>query len=109
MSQLNAHDSDTEAMFKREKINVDVMKVAQLSPEQVKALIDLTNRNTHGWKFRIILPTYVPNGFHIERIKVSDLKGVGLSPSYEIRYRNGNNKCFSIAGFHISGAVPEQI
>ena len=107
-SQLKAHDSETEAMFKREKINVDVMKVAQLSPEQAKALIGLTNRNTHGWKFRIILPTYVPKGFHIDRVEVSDMKGVGMSPSYGISYRNANNKCFSISGFQISGAGPEK-
>ena len=107
--QSNFQDAETEVMFKNGQVNLNMMKSALLSSEQSKALISLTNSNVRGWKFRIVVPTYVPDGYHIKEVSIDDNGSRAAGPSYNISYRNQNNVCFSLGGFHISGAGPEAI
>ena len=108
-SQLNFQDAGTEAMFRDGKINLSVMQSAQLSAEQAKTLISLTNANATGRKFRIILPRFVPEGYFVYQVEVSDQKGIGLGPGYKVRYRNKDSTCFNVTGFQVSGAGPETV
>ncbi|MCC3582632.1 hypothetical protein [Microcoleus sp. PH2017_30_WIL_O_A] len=50
-------------------------------------------------KFRIALPTYIPDGF---RAKVEVSKG--KNPRYSILYKNQNNQCFYFGGFIYRGS-----
>jgi Domain of unknown function (DUF4367) len=55
-------------------------------------------------KFRIALPTYIPDGF---RAKVEVSKGE--NPRYSILYKNQNNQCFSFDGFISRGSYYSHI
>ncbi|MCC3573340.1 MAG: DUF4367 domain-containing protein [Microcoleus sp. PH2017_40_RAT_O_B] len=46
-------------------------------------------------KFRIALPTYIPDGFRIAKVEESK----GEDPRYSILYKNQNNQCFYFGGF----------
>ncbi|MCC3573339.1 MAG: DUF4367 domain-containing protein [Microcoleus sp. PH2017_40_RAT_O_B] len=50
-------------------------------------------------KFRIALPTYIPDGFRA-KLEVSK----GENPRYSILYKNQNNQCFSFKGFIPKGS-----
>jgi len=81
---------------------ITIAEAAHLAPSQVQELMSFaqkTEQLQRGRKFKIIVPTYIPSGFQVNKI---DLK-VDDSPrawsSYTISYKNPNSgECFSIDG-----------
>ena len=74
----------------------DVATLAKLTASQVEKLIFLDKNNSMGIEFKVIVPTYIPPGFQMDRLTIEDSRVHG--PSYQIIYRNANNFCFSIKG-----------
>ncbi|MGL5064713.1 MAG: hypothetical protein ACRC62_32420 [Microcoleus sp.] len=67
--------------------------------------IPYTMKNPQGkvdisQKFRIALPTYIPDGFRVAKVEVSK----GEDPRYSILYKNQNNQCFYFYGFIYRGS-----
>ncbi|MEG3974941.1 hypothetical protein QT970_10010 [Microcoleus sp. herbarium8] len=86
-------------------------KAAQLTPKQIKELIEIENRltvrvdqsNLKLEKVKAILPTYVPSGFKVKDFKISLCDYPGKYPgeksgrySYFITYSNSSNSSFYI-------------
>ena len=82
-------------------------KAAQLTPKQIKELIEMENRltvsvdksNLKLEKVKAILPTYVPPGFKVEDFRISLCNSSGAKSgrySYYITYRNSSNSSFNI-------------
>jgi hypothetical protein len=86
-------------------------KAAQLTPKQIKELIEMENRltvpvdqsNLKLEKVKAILPTYVPSGFEVKDFKISLCNYPGNYPGsksgryiYYITYRNSSNSSFNI-------------
>ncbi|MGL5064715.1 MAG: hypothetical protein ACRC62_32430 [Microcoleus sp.] len=81
-------------------------KAAQLTPRQIKELIEMENRltvvdqsNLKLQKVKVILPTYVPSGFEVKDFSISlcDYPGEKSGRySYDIIYHNSSNTSFKI-------------
>ncbi|WP_293354894.1 MULTISPECIES: hypothetical protein [unclassified Microcoleus] len=82
-------------------------KAAQLTPKQIKELIEMENRQTVRvdqsnlklQKVKVILPTYVPSGFEVKDFKISLCDNPGENAdrySYDITYSNSSNSSFNI-------------
>jgi hypothetical protein len=82
-------------------------KAAQLTPKQIKELIEMENRltvpvdqsNLKLEKVKAILPTYVPSGFEVKDFKISLCNYPGAKSgrySYFITYSNSSNSSFYI-------------
>ncbi|MEP0884633.1 hypothetical protein NDI49_24090 [Trichocoleus sp. ST-U3] len=88
--------------------NFSVAEAAKLTPVQVKELQPLNNANNRNiQRFKILVPTYLPPGFKIDRFEVSydkDRKiGSDYYRSYTIYYKNTEtNVCFHISGYGFS-------
>lgn len=79
-----------------EKAPPSTAEAALLTPDQVKQLVVMDNNNFKGIEFKVIVPTYIPAGFQIEKIETADRAGKIGDPHYQITYRNSRNACFSI-------------
>ncbi|NJS09253.1 MAG: hypothetical protein HC789_02150 [Microcoleus sp. CSU_2_2] len=82
-------------------------KAAQLTPKQIKELIEMENRltvpveqsNLKLEKVKAILPTYVPPEFKVKDFKISLCNNPGDKSDryiYGITYRNSSNSSFNI-------------
>ncbi|HLO86189.1 MAG TPA: hypothetical protein VK203_14430 [Nostocaceae cyanobacterium] len=77
-----------------------IAEAALLTREQVEQLVSHDKNNETGINFKVIVPTYVPSGFKIDKFEITkgtfgpdyNLEGY----NYKISYRNSNNLCFSI-------------
>jgi hypothetical protein len=70
---------------------------AKLTPDQVKQLMSLDNKNNSlSINFKVVLPTYIPPGFKVHKFAAG--KNATSGPGYEIVYRNSSNLCFVISG-----------
>jgi hypothetical protein len=81
------------------KLQESVGKAAQLAPAHIKQLSPLDKTITERgikFKFKIVLPTYVPPGFQVDKLEVQN--DTRYSPKYKIVYRNSSNSCFFISG-----------
>ncbi|MGL5064714.1 MAG: hypothetical protein ACRC62_32425 [Microcoleus sp.] len=102
-------------------------KAAQLTPKQIKELIEMENRltvqvdhsNLKLEKVKAILPTYVPPGFKVDekdfRVSVCNFPGEKSGRySYFITYRNSSNSSFNIqtrpcGGFYTKPTIVKSI
>ena len=82
-------------------------KAAQLTPKQIKELIEMENRltvpvdqsNLKLEKVKAILPTYVPSGFQVKEFSISLCDNPGAKSGryiYDITYHNSSNSSFNI-------------
>ena len=81
-------------------------KAAQLTPKQIKDLIEMENRltvsadqsNLKLYKVKAILPTYVPPGFKVKdfQIFLCNYDGASGRYMYDITYHNSSNSSFNI-------------
>ncbi|WP_155969156.1 hypothetical protein [Kamptonema formosum] len=80
---------------------VSVGEAAKLSPTQVEQLLALSKNNAKGMNFRIIVPTYIPAGFEVDSLEILDEPDRPFAKTqYILKYRNHNNFCFYIEGYH---------
>ncbi|MEP0884636.1 DUF4367 domain-containing protein [Trichocoleus sp. ST-U3] len=81
-----------------------ITKAALLTPTQVKQLLSVSKNvrleNGETKKLEIVVPTYIPPGFKLDQLEISD----GDYPGYSIDYRNSNNICFGFGVFTAPGA-----
>ncbi|MEO1347998.1 MAG: hypothetical protein AAFW84_04245 [Cyanobacteria bacterium J06635_15] len=69
---------------------------AKLSSEAATELINLDNNNQRGIPFKVVVPTYVPEGFEVSDMTYEDGR---FGPRYDIQYLNAaTNECFEISG-----------
>ncbi|HLO86187.1 MAG TPA: hypothetical protein VK203_14420 [Nostocaceae cyanobacterium] len=80
------------------RIQRTVGVAAKLTTAQIEQLVSLDQNNSKGVSARIVLPTYIPTGFHVDIFRVSDDTRYGIGARYDILYRNSSNSCFSISG-----------
>lgn len=97
--QISKSRTDSPAQSK-----LSVAKAAKLTPEQVNQLVS-AGKNVHLENgkvkdLQIVVPTYIPPGFKLDKFEVSG----GAYPYYDIEYRNTNNGCFSFGAFTAPGA-----
>ncbi|QYO62058.1 protein-L-isoaspartate(D-aspartate) O-methyltransferase [Leptolyngbya sp. 7M] len=69
---------------------------AKLSSQEKDELLAIDQNNYKNIPVKIVLPTYVPDGFKVEEVAVNDDKRFG--PSYSIIYFDENNNCFEVSG-----------
>ncbi|MEM6452682.1 MAG: hypothetical protein AAF703_20490 [Cyanobacteria bacterium P01_D01_bin.105] len=68
---------------------------AKLPIEAVTEIIKLDSSNQRGIPFKVVVPTYVPDGFEVSDIAYKDDR---FGPSYKIQYLNADtNGCFEIS------------
>ncbi|HLO47332.1 MAG TPA: hypothetical protein VK203_14410 [Nostocaceae cyanobacterium] len=94
----------TEGADSPAQSKLSVAKAAKLTPEQVNQLVS-AGKNVHlengkVKELQIVVPTYIPPGFKLDKFEVIG----GVYPYYEINYRNTNNGCFSFGAFTAPGA-----
>ncbi|MEG4987660.1 hypothetical protein QUB08_18075 [Microcoleus sp. BR0-C5] len=109
-------DVKTQGETANESTNISssassIGKAAQLTPKQIKELIEMENRltvpveqsNLKLEKVKAILPTYVPPGFEVKDFSISLCDYPGKYPgeklgrySYFITYSNSSNSSFYI-------------
>ena len=79
-----------------------IAETAQLAPNQVQDLMSFAQQTEQiqpGRKFRIIVPTYIPSGFQVEKVNLKVDDSLRAWSSYGISYKNSNSgECFSIGG-----------
>ncbi|HLO47334.1 MAG TPA: hypothetical protein VK203_14400 [Nostocaceae cyanobacterium] len=99
-TKRTAEGTDSPAQSK-----LSVAEAAKLTPEQVKQLVTKEQNNSKLLDFKIIVPTYIPNGFQVDEFEVKDVTyqgGIGepdyTGHEYRIVYQNSSNYCFSIEG-----------
>ena len=93
-----------------------VTQVAEKSPEPKPSatanghsLLSASNQESlKSLGMKVAVPQYVPQGFQTAEIKTkpctaSDKKFCRSDPQYEVKYRNGENHCFSVSA--VSGGV----
>lgn len=93
-----------------------VMQVPEKSPEPKPSttanghsLLSASNQESlKSLSMKVAIPQYVPQGFQTAEIKTkpctdSDKKFCRSDPQYEVKYRNGENHCFSVSA--VSGGV----
>ncbi len=73
----------------------DKVNAARLSIQQKNELLAVDSNNALGIPVKIVIPTYVPNGFEIRSFIVEDDPAFG--PSYGIIYTSDDNRCFEIS------------
>ena len=80
----------------------NIARSAQLTASQLKRLVSvdrkkfkvkLNNDEFEDRELRVIVPTYIPPGFKVDKLEVKDNDS---EKSYKIFYRNSNNSCFYI-------------
>lgn len=74
-----------------------IAEAALLTPEQVKQLVAMDGNNSKDIEFKVIVPTYIPAGFKVEKVETLDRPGGPGGPAYQITYRNSRNACFSVS------------
>ncbi|NES68376.1 MAG: hypothetical protein F6K24_25655 [Okeania sp. SIO2D1] len=77
----------------------DIARLAKLNPVQVEKLVDLDNKKIENSQLRVILPSYIPSEFRVDKVEVVN---TDLEANYKIIYRNLNNFCFYLQN-NISG------
>jgi hypothetical protein len=80
----------------------EVAQASQLEPDQVEALLEVDKNNPRSFEFKIVVPTYIPDGFQLVSLDLDNGQGVG-DPSYELLYRHRDGRCFSLKA--ISGGL----
>lgn len=80
-------------------VRKSVAEAALLTNEQVELLVFRDKNNFKNIEFKVLVPTYVPQGFDVFWIGSSDNEKFG--PTVNIIYKNSNNACFSVSS--ISG------
>jgi hypothetical protein len=84
---------------------LSVAEAAKLTPVQVEALQPLNNVNNRNLrKLKILVPTYLPPGFQIDKFEINYDRnskiGSDYYRSYTIVYKNmKTNVCFYISGY----------
>lgn len=79
--------------------SITVAEAAQLTSSQVKELLLVAAQKILGRDFRIFVPTYIPQGFQVDRVGTDPSRGRGGPPSCVIIYQNFNSGvCFSVTG-----------
>lgn len=69
---------------------------AKLPSEAATELVNLDNNNSRDIPVKVVVPTYVPEGFEAVDVTYED-RGIA-GPSYEIQYLNSiTNECFEIS------------
>ncbi len=71
----------------------DIATLAKLTLSQVKKLVDLDKKKIENSQLRVILPSYIPSEFRVDKVEVLN---TDLEANYTIIYRNLNNFCFYI-------------
>ncbi|HLO47333.1 MAG TPA: hypothetical protein VK203_14405 [Nostocaceae cyanobacterium] len=75
---------------------LSVGEAAQLRDSQVQELVSLEKNNNIGRGFKVLLPTYLPLGFRVDKLELNDNN---YPSGYTIVYRNSkNNSCFRLTG-----------
>jgi hypothetical protein len=73
----------------------DIGHLAKLNDSQIQSLLNLDKNNRSRIPMKVILPTYIPNGYKVFSFEQGESFG---GPEYRIKYRNSNNSCFMIHG-----------
>lgn len=80
----------TEASDLESKVND-----AKLSSEAATELVNLDNNNQREIPVKVVVPTYIPDGFEVTEVVSEDGR---FGPSYSIKYLNTTtNGCFEIS------------
>jgi hypothetical protein len=73
----------------------EVAQASQLEPDQVEALLEVDKNNPKSFEFKIVVPTYIPDGFQLVSLDLDNARGIG-DPSYELLYEHRDGRCFSL-------------
>ena len=80
---------------------------AKLSIEAASELINLDNNNQRDVPFKVVVPTYVPEGFEVSDISSADGR---FGPMYDIRYLNATtSECFEISSASGGFGGPQEV
>ncbi len=106
--QTSSDSSEKETMNSAESnsktpISQELIKVAQLSQEQVGQLAKLDGQEARSefgkGIYKVILPGYLPSEFKLNNFTIENNRRA----KYDLGYRNSDGKCFSV-GLYTPGA-----
>jgi hypothetical protein len=84
-----------DSIFVDAKPNSYAKTFPGLNLQQIKKLKALIgNNNRDKIDFKVILPTYLPNGYRVHQLRA--VNNAQYSISYEVIYRNSDNECFTL-------------
>ncbi len=77
-----------------------IVQAAKLNYEQVKQLEFLKQNNPQYTSFKVVVPTYIPDGFQVQLLETEIIEADAIDQNgavvYNLVCRNPNNLCFSI-------------
>ncbi|WNZ25060.1 hypothetical protein HJG54_20865 [Leptolyngbya sp. NK1-12] len=85
-----------ESQLSQNSTSDEKVTAAKLSSQDKNKLLEIDQNNYKNIPVKIVLPTYIPDGFKVEKVEVGDDKRFG--PGYSITYSDDSNNCFEISG-----------
>ncbi|XQQ05757.1 MAG: hypothetical protein EDM05_66670 [Leptolyngbya sp. IPPAS B-1204] len=85
-----------ESQLSQNSTSDEKATAAKLSSQDQNKLLEIDQNNYKNIPVKIVLPTYIPDGFKVEKVEVGDDKRFG--PGYSITYSDDSNNCFEISG-----------